>query len=203
MEFWNSELTAKSWTLLQQLTKEKFRFIVIGGWATYLWTKQHKSKDIDIIIPDFRELEIIGNKYLLRKNNNLKKYEIKTEEIDIDIYLPYYSKLSLPIDFVLKNTTLVEGFEVVQPEILLILKQGAELDRKDSVKGQKDRIDILTLLCYTKIDFSKYRHFIEQQKIVPYRQRLKEIIQSFKDLKHLNMNSKEYADKKKELLKVV
>ena len=43
MEFWNSLLTQKSWELLQKLSKEKFRFILIGGWAAYLWTKQHKS----------------------------------------------------------------------------------------------------------------------------------------------------------------
>lgn len=200
MEFWNSLLTEKSWRIMQELKKEDFRFIVIGGWAAYLWTKQHKSKDIDILIFNFNDLEYIGKKYDLRKNDNLKKYEIKIEEIDIDIYIPYYSKLTLDINFIAKHTTKVEGFEVVLPEILLILKQGAELDRKDSIKGQKDRIDIMTLLCYSKIDFKLYNNIIEQHKLINYRQRLKQIINTFKDLKHLNTNVNNYAKIKRELL---
>ena len=59
MEFWNSLLTEKSWNILQELKKENFRFIVIGGWAMYLWTKQHKSKDIDIILPAIKDLEFL------------------------------------------------------------------------------------------------------------------------------------------------
>ena len=200
MEFWNSLLTEKSWRIMQELKKEDFRFIVIGGWAAYLWTKQHKSKDIDILILNFDDLEHVGKKYDLRKNDNLKKYEIKIEEIDIDIYIPYYSKLTLDIGFIANHTTKVEGFEVVLPEILLILKQGAELDRKDSIKGQKDRIDIMTLLCYSKIDFKSYNNIIEQHKLVNYRQRLRQIITTFKDLKHLNTNANDYTKVKRQLL---
>lgn len=200
MEFWNSLLTEKSWRIMQELKKEDFRFIVIGGWAAYLWTKQHKSKDIDILILNFDDLEHVGKKYDLRKNDNLKKYEIKIEEIDIDIYIPYYSKLTLDIGFIANHTTKVEGFEVVLPEILLILKQGAELDRKDSIKGQKDRIDIMTLLCYSKIDFKSYNNIIEQHKLANYRQRLRQIITTFKDLKHLNTNANDYTKVKRQLL---
>src|SRR3989344_5022962 len=136
MEFWNSVLTEKSWKLLQELKKEKFRFIVIGGWAAYLWTKQHKSKEI----------------------------------------------------------------EVVSPEALLILKQGAENERGESIKGQKDRIDILTLLCFTEIDFKKYFETLKRNDILFFRQRLKEIVNSFRDVEHLGMNVKDYAKIKKELL---
>src|SRR3989338_4891737 len=200
MEFWNSLLTEKSWNIMQHLKKEKFRFIIIGGWAAYLWTKLHKSKDIDIIIPEITDLEIIKEKYDLRKNDHLKKYEIKFEEIDVDIYIPYYSRLALPVVEISKQTSKVESFEVVLPEILLILKQGAELNRKDSIKGQKDRIDIMTLLCYAKIDFKSYNNIIEQHKLVNYRQRLRQIITTFKDLKHLNTNANDYAKIKRQLL---
>jgi len=48
-EFWNSLLTEKSWEILQELRKD-YNFILIGGWAVYLLTKQKKSKDIDIVI---------------------------------------------------------------------------------------------------------------------------------------------------------
>ena len=188
---------------MQELKKEAFRFIVIGGWAAYLWTKQHKSKDIDIIIPDFKSLDTLKQKYDLRKNDNLRKYEIKISEIDIDIYVPYYSKLALPAQDIVNETTNVEGFEVIKPEVLLILKQGAELDRKDSVKGEKDRIDIMTLLCYAEINFKKYRELLIKYKLVDYRKRLKEIIISFKNLKHLNINANGYAKVKKRLLEEI
>ena len=201
MEFWNSLLTEKSWKIMQDLKKEKFRFIIIGGWAAFLLTKQHKSKDIDIIIPDFNELEILKNKYDLKKNDFLKKYEIKIEDIDIDIYIPYFSKFIIDFKDILDNTTKIEGFEVVKSDILLILKQAAELDRKDSVKGQKDRIDIMTILCYSDVDFKKYNSLLGKYKILNYKKRLIEIIKSFDDFKHLNLNSNDYSKIKKSLLK--
>ncbi len=201
MEFWNSLLTEKSWKIMQELKKENFRFIIIGGWAAYLWTRQHKSKDIDVILPNIKDLDFLKQKYELRKNNNLKKYEIKFEEIDLDIYVPYYSRLAISLEDV--ETSKVEGFEVVTPEILLILKQGAEFDRSESVKGQKDRIDIMTLLCYSGVNFKKYNELLEKNKLKGYRQRLKEIITNFKDLKHLNLNVKDYSKKKKELFKMI
>ncbi len=200
MEFWNSLLTEKSWKLLQELKKESFRFIIIGGWAAYLWTKQHKSKDIDVIIPDFAELEQLKQKYELLKNDSLKKYEVKFGEIDLDIYVPFYSRLTLPIGEILAEVKRVESFEVVSPEALLILKQGAENERGESIKGQKDRIDILTLLCFTEIDFKKYYEMLKRNDLLFFRQRLKEIVNAFRDTEHLGMNVKDYAKIKKELL---
>ena len=40
-EFWNSLLTEKSWNLLIEI-KKKYDFILIGGWAVYLLTRQQK-----------------------------------------------------------------------------------------------------------------------------------------------------------------
>ena len=200
MEFWNSLLTEKSWNILQEI-KSKFNFILIGGWASYLWTKTHKSKDIDIII-DLKTLYKIKNEYKLIKNDRLKKYEIKFGEIDVDIYVPYYSKLSLPIEGLKNYFTVVEGFKVVTPEILLILKQGAELDRGNFVKGQKDRIDIMTLLFYSDIDFKKYNEILKRYNL-DYLKELKRIITAFKDVNHLNVNVKEFKKRKNKLLEEI
>jgi len=142
-EFWNSLLTKKSWEILQELRKE-YDFILIGGWATYLLTKQQKSKDIDIVV-DLNELQKLKKKNLM-KNDNLKKYEIKVDEIDVDIYLEYYSKLTIPTEDIKKYSIEIQGFKVASPETLLILKQGAYFDRKNSIKGQKDLIDIVSIL---------------------------------------------------------
>ncbi|MEK6936320.1 MAG: hypothetical protein AABW67_06030 [Nanoarchaeota archaeon] len=119
-EFWNSLLTEKSWKILHEI-KHKYNFILIGGLAVYLLTRQQKSKDIDIVI-DLTELKKF-DKNELRKNDNLKKYEIKNEEIDIDIYLEYYSKLNIPVEDIKNYAVEIEGFRVLCPEALLISKK--------------------------------------------------------------------------------
>jgi len=200
MEFWNSALTEKSWTVLQDLKKEQFRFVVIGGWAAYLWTKQHKSRDIDIVLPDIKDLGFLKQKYTLNKNDNLKKYEIKFDEIDVDIYVPHFSKLTLPVEEIMLHTGKVEGFEVVLPEILLILKQGAELDRQYSIKGQKDRIDIMTLLCFSRLNLNEYHKLLKKYNLDNFWQRLKQIITTFEDVRHLNLTVHHYSKIKKQLL---
>lgn len=200
MDFWNDTLTEKSWKILQQLKEKKFDFIVIGGWGAYLWTKQHKSKDVDVVVKEFKDLAILKKDYDLVKNDNLKKYEIKIEEIDVDIYVPFFSKLAIPIEEIEKYTTKIEGFEVVKPEVLLILKQGAEYDREKSVKGDKDRIDIMTLLFYSGINFNEYFKLLKEYKLEHFYTRLKKIISNFKEVKYLSMNPREFKLKKKEMI---
>ena len=85
-EFWNELLTAASWGKLVELSKE-FEFTVIGGWAAYLWTRAHKSKDIDIIV-GFGEFRKISKKFDVQKNPRMLKYEVKFDKFDLDIYLP-------------------------------------------------------------------------------------------------------------------
>ena len=101
MEFYHNLITDKSFKILQDLRK-KFDFILIGGWAVFLYTKSLKSKDIDIIL-DYDELEKIRKEFNLFKNERLKKYEIKIDEVDVDIYLPFFSKLGMPVEEI-KNT---------------------------------------------------------------------------------------------------
>jgi len=200
MEFLSSLLTEKSWSLLKELSKKDFKFILIGGWAAYLWTKMHKSKDIDIIVPDFKDLEYLKKNYDLRKNDSLKKYEIWLEEMDVDIYVPYYSKLALPIEEIKSHITKIENMQVASLEALLILKQGAELERKDSVKGSKDRIDIMALLLFSEIDFKKYSSLLEKHNLKHYLNRLFRVINNFDGIKYLELNPREFKLKKKELL---
>ena len=145
MDFWNDISTRKSWELLKILNK-KLHFVVIGGWGIYLWTHALKSKDVDVLLTTWDDLEKIKENYEPKKNDRLKKYEIIVSDIDVDIYLPHYSQMVIPCDQLITMATVKEGFKVLKPEPLLILKQQALLDRKDSIKGQKDRVDILSLL---------------------------------------------------------
>lgn len=173
MEFWNEIVIDKSWNLLQKLKKE-IDFVLIGGWAIYFLTKAIKSKDIDIII-DFNNLSRLKELGAV-KNGNLKKYELELEGIDIDIYVPYYSKFILPIENIIEETIDIEGFKIPKPEILLILKQHAEISRRNVVKGQKDRTDILSLLINGKINFKTYKETLEKFKIENYLKHLKQVV---------------------------
>ncbi len=200
-EFWNSLLTEKSWKVLIDISLEHFEFIVIGGWAAYLWTGLHKSKDLDIALTDIKSVNFLKQKYNLKKNDRLKKYEISFDEIDVDIYVPYFSELPIPIEDLKQYSTKIENLNVVNPEILLILKQGAELDRGKSVKGEKDRIDIMTLLFFTDVDFKFYLSLLKKYKLEPYFAKLKEIIADFKDYCYLNLNPREFKLKRDKILK--
>jgi len=189
MDFWNDISTRKSWELLKILNK-KLHFVVIGGWGIYLWTHALKSKDVDVLLTTWDDLEKIKENYEPKKNDRLKKYEIIVSDIDVDIYLPHYSQMVIPCDQLITMATVKEGFKVLKPEPLLILKQQALLDRKDSIKGQKDRVDILSLLLFMTIDFKEYRQLLEKYNIVFFEKELEGIIKLAKEeFSYLNITN--------------
>jgi hypothetical protein len=198
MEFWNGIILEKSWNVLQKISKE-FDFVLIGGWAVYLWTNSQKSKDVDIII-DYNALDYLKKNYILKKNDYLKKYEIIINEIDIDIYLPYFSDLGIPVEEIIKYRTRIKGFDTLIPEILLILKQKAEISRRDSVKGQKDRIDILNVLIKLDINWEIYKELLERYNLKQYRKELVHIIKTFDLLEYIGMNPREFKLWKRNVL---
>jgi hypothetical protein len=203
-EFWHESITEASWKKLQELSKE-INFILIGGWSAWLWTKQHKSKDIDIIV-DYKELAKIKEKFPLEKNDRLKKYEIKMQEFGIDIYIPHYSKLELPVEELAKEKAKIEGINTISPEALLILKQGAEITRRESIKGRKDTIDILTLLFHSPINLQKYFEILKKHKKEKLKQELITEIQNFNPKeaeKYLGLSFQEFAKRKKETLEKI
>lgn len=178
MEFWNDRLIEKSWNVLLELN-EKFDFILIGGWAAYLHTKSVKSKDIDII-SDYETLEKLKLNYDLKKNQRLKKYELIADEISVGVYVPYFSDLVLPVEDLDEYAESIEGIRVLSPEPLLILKQEAEIDRSHSVKGQKDRTDILNLLISGDMDYEKYYGILSKYGLEKYAERLRNIVKNAK-----------------------
>ncbi len=200
MEYWSELVTRKSWDVLLRLKKMPIDFVLIGGWAAFLWTRLHKSKDIDIVLESHEDLAYLKQHFDLKKNTHLKKYEIIIEEVDIDIYVPYFSELTLPAEEIINHKTLIENIAVVVPEVLLILKQGAEKDRSDSVKGKKDQIDILTLVLNVGIDWNKYHQLLKQYGLEAYLERLKTIITQFQEIKYLELNPRQFKLKKKEIL---
>ncbi|MEK7597753.1 MAG: hypothetical protein AAB441_03875 [Patescibacteria group bacterium] len=199
--FYQQFLTDKSFSLLTEL-KKQFKFTLIGGWAVYFYSQSLKSKDIDMIV-DFSELEQFKKEFTIEKNERLKKYQIKLEEIDIDIYLPFYSDLGLPVEEIIKKITMVNGFILLDKEILLITKLKAYLDRGESVKGQKDLIDIISLILLEDFDFKYLLDIIKKYHLEKYWQVLEKLIQEIKEVPELNLNQHIFAKKKKKLLEQV
>lgn len=199
MEFYHDLITKKSWKTLQDLRK-RFKFILIGGWAIFLYAKALKSKDVDIVI-DYDELEKIRKDFEVSKNERLKKYEIKIKEVDIDIYLPFFSNLGFPIEEIKNYTQSIEGFIVPIPEILLILKIITLTERKGTTKGRKDLIDIFGLLKEEKINWQKYKQLIEKYNLIEVNQKFKELISSARAIPELNLLNHQISRLKKEILK--
>jgi len=198
MEFYHDLITEKSFKILRQL-KGKIKFILIGGWAVFLYTKSLKSKDIDIIL-DYDQLEEIKNEFNVFKNERLKNYEIKIEEIDIDIYVPYFSNLGLPVEEIQKYSQSIEGFLVPIPEVLLILKIYAFKNRKGRTKSRKDLIDIFSLIIGEKINWQSYKNLIKKYNLKNLDQELKNLISSTISIPELNLTEHQMSRLRKRLI---
>jgi len=163
---WREETIEKSWQVLQQL-RSLADFVLIGGWAVYLWTRKLKSRDIDLCInqENFYKLqsELLQRNYALKRNIRLMKFEAIIGDVEVDIYTPFISKLAVPcLDiFNKKLYSSIERFKVAPPETLLLLKAQAAQQRWHAEKGVKDRIDIISLLKYTDIKHSTLNQMLQ------------------------------------------
>ena len=151
MELWNEIIVEKSYDVLNKL-KGEIDFVIIGRWASWFYTKTIKSKDIDMYV-NFKDFfifqEILANKGIfISLNKKLKKYEAKIDEVDIDIYTPNYCDLIVPCKDIFADNWFksINGFKVILPEPFLVLKLKAEEARMGTIKGFKDRIDILSMI---------------------------------------------------------
>lgn len=197
--FYHNLITEKSFELLKEI-KQEFKFVLIGGWAVFLYTKALKSKDIDIVV-DYEQLARLKEKFELFKNERLKKYEAKKQEIDIDIYLPHYSDLGIPVEEIIKNSQNIEGFLVPPPEVLLILKLFSHKSRAASTKGKKDLIDIFALLKQELIDWKQFKNILKKHKLENLAKVFKDIVASQKAIPELGLSNHKIAQLKKKVLK--
>lgn len=194
LSFYNDLVTAKSWQTLQEL-RRKLDFILIGGWAVYLYAKALKSKDVDIII-NYDQLEKLRGDFEITKNEWLKKYEARREEVQIDVYLPHYSSIGVPVEEITDIKTR-ETFKVPSPELLLILKQLVLKQRELSPKGQKDEVDILSLAVFGGVDWGKYLKLARRYNLAPD---LRGLIRRTTKIPELALNQHVWGRKKKDLL---
>lgn len=110
MDYYRNSVTQKSWELLVELNR-RHRVVVIGGWAVWLYTQRLKSKDIDLVV-ELAELEQLRSTYDLVKNERLKKYQFRQDEVEVDVYTPFYSRIGIPVEEIVKDARVVEGFRL-------------------------------------------------------------------------------------------
>jgi hypothetical protein len=189
MSFYHNLITQKSFEELKKL-RQTTDFILIGGWAVYFYTHQLKSKDIDIIT-DYAQLEKIGRNYQLTKNERLKKYEARRDEVQIDIYLPFYSNLGIPVEVLQKQTQTVENFTLLEANYLTALKIHTFNQRGQIPKGQKDFLDVVSLLTSPWVDKKKVKEVVKKYQIKTdlWEKRAKETNQ----IPELNLNTHRWA----------
>ena len=91
------------------------------------------------------------------------------------------------------------GFLMPGPEALMVLKLGAYLDRKNSMKGAKDGVDILGLLFYSDINMDRLRQIFEKYGFGDYGRELLSVLNTYKlrDLGFLKLNEKSFSGLKK------
>lgn len=144
-EVYHSSISERSWRALLELQK-RYEFVVIGGWGAWLYTHAVKSRDIEIIV-GYQTLSQLRREYEIRKNERLERYEIECDGFDIEIYIPYYStSLVIPPEIVCQHIRVIDGFRVPEPPILLALELGAWSERRNSLRGEKGKRDIQSLL---------------------------------------------------------
>lgn len=197
MQFYHDSTTDKSFRFLSELRK-KYHFILIGGWAVFLYTNSLKSKDIDIVL-DYGELGQLREEFTVVKNDRLKKYEIKTGEFDVDIYLAHYSDLGLPAEKIQKAAAAKGGFLAPPPEMLLLLKLYAWRGRRGTIKGRKDELDILSLAFLPEFDWRRYQLLVEEFNLAICHEDLVSLLRAAKRVPELKLNDLRTSRLKKKI----
>ncbi len=198
MPYYHDLVTEKSWAELQALRKE-IPFLLIGGWAVYLYTKALKSKDIDLIV-DFPQLSALSKGYALSKNERLKKYEAVKGEVQIDLYLPHYSKLGIPVHLLTEHPRQVEGFTLLNPDYLLALKLHVLSQRARTPKGEKDLFDCLALIRSGVSGLQEVDRLLKTHDLLPAKQTFLTLLREYREVPELDLNAHRLARLKKEIL---
>lgn len=196
MEYWDDLITAKSFECLQKL-RAQYEFVLIGGWAVFIYTRALKSRDIDIIV-DFETLSKFQKDFRLYKNERLRKYEVKELDFDIDIYVPHYSNPGIKAEEIIKHVVQKEGFTLPIIEMLLLIKQIVFTERAGSIKGEKDKLDIVSLLSHG-IDFKRYARLLKEYQLSHLKDELVNLLHNMHRAPELGLSSHTMARLKKDV----
>ena len=201
MKFYRDSVTQQSWRLLQDLARQH-RLVVIGGWAVWLYTRQLKSKDIDVVV-ELAELERLRQEFDVFKNERLKKYELRQGEVEVDIYVQFYSLPGIAAEKVLEDARVVEGFKLPSAELLWVLKAVTWVARRGSGKGRKDLLDLVGLLETGEIDKAKLGKWVAEAGAKMAVAEVADELQSLTSVEELGLNRHQVARAKRRWLELL
>ena len=202
MAYYHDLVTQQSWKELKKLGAI-CDFTLLGGWAVYLYTHGLKSKDIDILV-DYDQLPKLQKNFEFIKNNRLHKYEAIRGPVQIDIYTPHYSELGIPVEILLAQNQIVDGFSVILPQYLVLLKLFTLSQRGRTPKGRKDFLDLFSLYLSLKDSpFMLATQLAHEYALVSSLRFFSQILSENTDLPELTLNNHQFAPLKKSLLKII
>lgn len=202
MAYYHDLVTEQSWKELKNL-HTICNFTLLGGWAVYLYTHGLKSKDIDILV-DYDALPHLKNNFEFVKNDRLSKYEAIRGPVQIDIYTPHYSDLGIPVEHLLNHSQTVDGFRVINPEYLILLKIYTLLQRGRTPKGRKDFLDLISLyLALNNQPFLLAVQLAHSYQLDPALTFLNQILSENTTLPELGLNNHQYCAVKNSILSVI
>jgi hypothetical protein len=153
-DFYASDLTDRSFAVLNRLVDEFPAAVLIGGWGTWVRFEGAKSHDIDLIVGN-ADLDSIRNHPLIAdfsatEHVGGKKCRATIDEIHLDLYVPYQSRLGqrlqLRAEDLLRHGERVDKWHVLTAAAHTATKVAALLDRPDTQPGEKDRHELLALI---------------------------------------------------------
>lgn len=197
MAYYHDLVTQKSWEELWRL-KKFIDFVLIGGWAIYFYAQTLKSKDIDILV-NYDQLPRLQEQYSFSKNDRLKKYEAIREDVQIDIYLPSYSKIGIPVEVLMQHVRSLEGFSVLDADYLFALKLYTLTQRGRSPKGRKDFLDLLSLLIAKVVVLEKCQRILKEYSLTEGTALFHEFLSEAVEVPELRLNQHQYAKLKREI----
>ena len=112
-----------------------------------------------------------------------------------------YSVLPIPVEEISKLNTKVDNFTVIKKEALLVLKQKAYEARKVSIKGQKDRIDLISLIILPDFDFDLYKNLLKTYYLEKFKEQIEDLIMQTKEVFELDLNQHHFSKIKGDLIK--
>jgi hypothetical protein len=141
--------------VLAEITAIVPHAVVIGGWATWLRTGGAKSHDIDLIV-DWDELAEIGHHAEVEQSTarhaGAVKWRGTWDGVHLYLYVPHQSrlgtKLELRVERLRDHTETLDDHRVLTAPGQIAAKWAALVDRADSIRGEKDRDELLELLTH-------------------------------------------------------
>lgn len=120
--------------------------------------------------------------------------------MEIDIYLPHYSELGVPVAELMQHSRPVQGFKVLELEYLLTLKIFTLSRRGRSDKGRKDFLDIVSLYRAGQADPKRIQLLLKAYNLSSAWRTFQQFLKEHTQIPELDLNAHAYAKLKRDIL---